>query len=166
MSSFSWPILFNKLLNLGVLVTTCIYLAKKYLSPYIKKSLKHREEQIFLLEQEVLGLRVKKTDSIREMDEQKAYAAQLLWKVQLWKNVMEERCILQDQERTIIEKKSLEYLKKRADGLCHEYLKREVIPQIFAQTKEQVLTFFVDEKIQKKYIATSLISMTKGNLHG
>ena len=167
MSSFSWGALVNKFLNLGMLVAACAYLVTKYLAPYIRKILKQREEHIFSLEQEAVELRVKKAEVIREMEEQKAYAEQLLWKVQLWKNVMEERDAGYDRERKIIEKNSLEYLKKRADGLCQEFLRREVIPHIFLQTKEQVCIFFANEKAQREYMATSLKVLTnKENVGG
>ena len=139
MSSFSWGMLLNKLLNLGVLIGACSYLVSKYLSPYIKKSLKLREERLFLLEQEVVELRVKKTDIMQAVEVQKAYAEQLLGKIQLWKNMMEEREEANAFERKKTEENSLEYLKKRADGLCQEFLKRDVMPQVFLETKEQVL---------------------------
>ena len=166
MSSFSWGTLINKLLNLGMLIAACAYLVAKYLAPYIKKSLKQREEHLFALEQEAVELRVKKAEVIREMEDQKAYAQQLLWKVQLWKNVMEERENVYAIERKEIEKKSLEYLKKRADGLCQEFLRREVIPHIFTQTNEQVLVFFADEKAQREYVTSSLKVLIKENVRG
>ncbi len=166
MSSFSWGMLINKFLNLGMLIAACAYLVKKYLAPHIKKSLKLREERLFTLEQEAVELRVKKAEVIREIEDQKAYAQQLLSKVQLWKNVMEEREAGYEQERKEIEKKSLEYLKKRADGLCQEFLKREVIPSIFTQTKEQVVVFFANEKAQRDYLAISLKVFTKENVRG
>jgi hypothetical protein len=166
MSSFSWGMLINKLLNLGMLIVACAYLVRKYLAPYIKKNLKQREERLFALEQEAVELRVKKAEVVRETEDQKAYAQQLLWKVQLWKNVMEERENVYAIERQEIEKKSTEYLKKRADGLCQEFLRREVIPHIFAQTKEQVLIFFADEKIQRQYVATSLKALAKEDVCG
>jgi hypothetical protein len=156
MSEFSWGVLINKLLNLGMLIVACAYLVKKYLAPYIKKSLKQRAERLFALEQEAVELRVKKAEIMREMEEQKIQAEQLLWKIQLWKNVMEERENVYAIERKQIEKNSLEYLKKRADGLCQEFLRREVIPQIFIQTQEQVRHFFADEKTQKEYITAAL----------
>lgn len=77
MSSFSWGMLLNKLLNLGVLVGACSYLISKYFSPYIKKSLKLREERLFLLEQEAVEFRVKRADVINAVEEEKAYAEQL-----------------------------------------------------------------------------------------
>ena len=166
MSSFSWGVLINKLLNLGMLVATCAYLVRKYLAPYIKKSLKQREERLFILEQEAVELRLKKAEIIGEIEDQKAYAQQFLCKVQLWKNVMEEREAGYERERKEIEKKTLEYLKKRADGLCQEFLRREVIPHIFLQTKEQVEVFFTDEKTQKAYIATSLKAFAKEAARG
>ena len=166
MSSFSWGSLINKLLNLGMLIAACAYLVRRYLAPYIKKSLKQREEWIFALEQEAVELRVKKADIVREMEEQKVHAEQLLWKVQLWKNVMEDRENVYALERKEIEKNSLEYLKKRADGLCQEFLRREVIPQIFLQTKEQVSGFFSDEKAQKEYIVASLKVLSKESIRG
>lgn len=166
MSSFSWGALINKFLNLGMLVAACAYIVTKYLAPYIKKSLKQREERLFTLEQEAVELRIKKADVIREMEDQKAYAQKLLWKVQLWKNVMEERENGYAIERKEIEKKSIEYLKKRADGLCQEFLKREVIPHIFTQTKEHVLVFFADEKAQREYVINSLKVLAKESVRG
>ncbi len=166
MSSFSWGMLVNKLLNLGVLIAACAYLFAKYLAPYIKKSLKEREERLFILEQEVVELRLRKADVSRETEEHKTHAAQLLGKVQLWKRVMEERENVYVAEREQTEKNSLEYLKKRADGLCQESLRREVIPQIFAQTKEQVRTFFTNEKAQREYVVLSLKVLAKENRRG
>jgi hypothetical protein len=166
MSSFSWGVLLNKLLNLGVLIGACWYLVSKYFTPYIKKNLKLREERLFLLEQEAVAFRIKKTETVRETEEQKVYAEQLLGKIHLWKNMMEEREALNDVERKKTEKNSLEYLKKRADGVCQEFLKREIMPQVFLETKEKVLTFFVSEEAQKKYIAHSLKVFAKREEHG
>lgn len=166
MSSFSWWGLLNKLLNLGMLVGGCSYLVSKYLTPYIKRNLKLREERLFLLEQEAVELRMKKTEVMQEMEEQKAHAAQLLGKIQVWKNMMEEREELNASEKKEIEKKSLEYLKKRADGLCQEFLRREVMPQVFLETKEKVIAFFVSEEVQKEYVARSLKVLGKGDGRG
>ncbi len=166
MSSFFWGALINKFLNLGMLIAACAYLVTKYIAPYIKKSLKQREERLFSLEQEAVELRVKKAEVIREMEGQKAYAQQLLWKVQLWKSVMEGRENVYAVERREIEKKSLEYLKKRADGLCQEFLKREVIPPILIKTREQVLVFFANEKAQRDYVTSSLKALGKESICG
>lgn len=79
--------------------------------------------------------------------------------------MMEEREEANALERKKIEENSLEYLKKRADGLCQEFLKRDVMPQVFLKTKEQVLVFFASESAQKDYIAHSLKGLGKGDGH-
>lgn len=118
------------------------------------------------LKKEKIDLQEKIAEIIQGTQAKQVYATQLLGKIQMWKTVMEERERARDAEQKMLEQKSLEYLQRRADGLCQEYLKREVMPQIFSETKSQLFDFFTHKNAQKQYLDKCLKGLVRENGRG
>ncbi len=166
MSEFSWVGLVNKLLNVAVLGAACVYLTKKYAYPYIKKSLEERTTRILGLKKEAVDLQEKSTLIARQTAESQLRAKHLLGKIGLWK----EALIMQEKERSAerqrIEQASHVYLKMRADGLCHEYVKRTVTAEVFTRTEKELRDFFADKKHQEQYLGVLIKTLGKRGARG
>lgn len=161
MASFSWMGLVNKVLNLGVLVGACVYLAKKYAIPYIKKSLEEREFRILELKTEAAFLQEKNVTITRQTSDIQTQAVHLLGKITIWKEALKKQEEERRHERLRVEQISQEYLKARASGLCSEYVKRVVVPEVFPRTEKRLRDFFSKEEHQKAYMATCLRALVE-----
>lgn len=166
MSEFSWVGLINKLLNVAVLGAACVYLTKKYAYPYIKKSLEERTTRILGLKKEAVDLQEKSTLIARQTAESQLRAKHLLGKIELWKEALTLQEKERNSERQRIEQASHGYLKMRANGLCHEYLKRTVTAEVFSRTEKELRDFFSDKKHQKQYLATVVTALKKRGSRG
>ena len=167
MSDFSWWAFGNKVANLAVLIGGCGYLAKKYLVPYVLEELAHRKKELSDLDARSLQLIQERQETLEATAAKEAYAQLLLAKIEQWKEVMNSKEALYDSERKQQDSKCSVYLKMRADGLCHELLKKQVFPVVIAQTREQVLSFFKDAQRQKEYqdaLLKGLLKMTSSGV--
>ncbi len=166
MSDFSWWAFGNKVANLAVLIGGCGYLAKKYVVPYVLEELARRKKELSDLDARSLQLIQERQDTLEATAAKEAYAQLLLAKIEQWKEVMNSKEALYDSERKQQDLKSAIYLKMRADGLCHELLKKQVFPVVIAQTRQQVLSFFKDSQHQKEYqtmLLQGLLETTSSN---
>ena len=166
MSEFSWVGLINKLLNVAVLGIACIYLVKKYAYTYIKKSLEERATRVLELKKEAFDLQEKSTLIAHQTAESQLRAKHLLTKIELWKEALKAQEKENNLERQRIEQASLVYLKMRADGLCHEYVKRTISMEIFARTEKELRDFFLDKNHQKQYLESLIRIVEKRGERG
>lgn len=166
MSSFSWVGLINKMLNLAVLGAACVYLAKKYAYPVIKKNLEHRDARVLDLKRELVSLQEKGASVTQQTAEHRTHAAYLLGKMRVWKEALEMQKKERDSEQSRIQAASNVYLKMRAEGLCHEYLKRTITTEVFERTEKELREFFSVKKHQNQYIATHLTILKKRGQRG
>ncbi len=164
-SSWWWTFA-NKLGNFTILCGGCWYLAKKHLVPYIKEECIIRTKELSDLDSRSLQLIQERDELLAEIAVKKVSAQVLLLKIEQWKQAMIQKELVYDVERKAQEKKCNEYLKMRADGLCHELLKEQVFPQVVAQTRQEVMNIFKSDVEKKKYQQIVLKSLKKDNAHG
>jgi len=166
MSDFSWMGLLNKLLNLAVLVGVCGYLFKKHAFPAIKGALDSRKRLLSDLKKEVSDLQ-EKTDALSQQTAQaQARATFLLGRIEEWKKALQQQQYDRSQDAQKTEQASRAYLQKRAEGLCQEYMKRDLVREIVERTEQEVRTFFADKKNQNQYITQHLKLLSQRKSRG
>ncbi len=166
MFSFSWWMFLNKCANFLMLFAVCWYFVRKYLSPWARKALEERVSSLNALQEEALDLAKKRVATAEAFEAQEAYAASLLVKIQVWKAAMEVKDHNYKVQEELQEKRCHEYLQRRADGLCQERLKQEMLPRVYEQTREQVITFFKNKEEHVRYVKQLVAGLPKGKTHG
>lgn len=166
MFSFSPWIAVNKVANFCVLLLVCWYLIRQRLYPVIQKIVEQRAADSGQLRQTLVAIAQKNSELLQAIDAQEKQAQLLLTKIEVWKTTVAVKEEQADAQRLLLEQKCLMYLKKRADGLCQEQLRREILPVVFKKTHAQVVTFFKEEGAQAGYINDLLNGLPKGKMHG
>ena len=166
MSSFSWFIFSNKIANSALVLGVCWYLIRTYLQPFIKKTMNDRlafsvdlQNFAHLQKQENEAL----LNTIKQYEQE---AEQLLKKMHVWNQVLENKKTLELQQAFAQEQRSLAYLQKRADGLCQEHIRHAAFSRIYTQTQEEVVAHFKNEKVHHDYLQAIIDRLPKGACRG
>lgn len=166
MSSFTWWIALNKIANFVMVVGVCWYATKKYLHPFIKKTLDSRLLFIIELQNFIQSQKDENAALVESAKVQEARTKTLLAKMDLWNQVIAQRNAQYQKEVIAQEQRCLVYLQKRADGLCQERLKKETFARVFRNTHDQVSEYFEDQQKHATYVKTLLAGLKKGAHRG
>lgn len=166
MLSFSPWIALNKIANFCVLLLVCWYLVRQRFFPIIRKALEQKALESIKLRETLVDIAQKNSELIQAIDTQEKQTQLLLSKIELWKAKVIEKREQSVAQGVLLEQKCLIYLKKRADGLCQEQLKREILPLVFKKTRDEVVAFFKEEETQVRYVNDLLTGLPKGRTHG
>lgn len=166
MSSFTWWIALNKIANFAMVVAVCWYATKKYLHPFIKKTLDSRLLFTIELQNFIQSQKDENTALVESAKRQEVHAQTLLAKMDRWNQVIAQRNAQYQKEAIAQEQRCLVYLQKRADGLCQERLKKETFARVFRKTHDQVSEYFEDQQKHAAYVKTLLTGLKKGAHRG
>ena len=164
-SSYSWWDIANKLANFALLMATLWHLNKKYIYPYIVETFKKRKQYFTDHELRQNELSIAHAAVIQDIEHQQRETKLLLVKIDVWQKNLQQSRKKNAEQRVLIEQQSIEYLKKRADGLCEEQLRQEVVPIVLQLVHERLMNQFAAPVQQKNYIDRSLAYFIKKGAH-
>ncbi len=166
MSNFSWIIFSNKMANSLMVVGVCCYLVRVYLHPFIKKTMDKRSLFFIDLKNSVISQKEENKILLSAIKAQEAHTVQLLAKMRVWAEVLEQKQTIFCKEESLQAQRLLLYLQKRADGLCQERLKNETFSRVYEKTYQQVTDHFKDKDAHTLYVQTLIAGLAKGDSRG
>lgn len=150
-----------RLVNFAVLIALFIYLFKKYALLTITNRVAQKEALLQALYNQQQLLEKQQYALDKHVDQEAALCAELKEKVSRWKDLIDQKIVMREQERVnhieLLEKKTKYHVKSYAVSIAN----KRILTASGQQAQQSLVKQFVDKKVGQDFIQPIIDFMRK-----